>query len=87
MAKSWQVLKMLCPNVEYTINDENNFNSIIWHKGPAPIAKAEFEAGFAQYDAWQAEQDEAKAAKKAAAEGKLAALGLDADDLKALGLA
>ena len=29
---------------------------------------------------------EAKAAKKVAAEAKLAALGLDADDLKALGL-
>ncbi len=34
----------------------------------------------------KAEQDAAKAAKKAAAEAKLAALGLTADDLKALGL-
>ena len=51
----------------------------------------------AQYDKDQAEskarkelQAELKAeavAKKAAAEAKLAALGLDADDLKALGLA
>jgi len=34
----------------------------------------------------KAEQDAAQAAKKAAAEAKLAALGLTADDLKALGL-
>ncbi len=33
------------------------------------------------------EQEAAAAAKKAAAEAKLAALGLTADDLKALGLA
>jgi hypothetical protein len=51
-----------------------------------PITKAQYEAGFAEYDAWKAEQDEAKAAKKAAAEAKLVALGLTADDLKALGL-
>ena len=51
-----------------------------------PITKEEYEAGFAQYDAWKAEQDAAKAAAKAAAETKLEALGLTTDDLKALGL-
>ena len=51
-----------------------------------PITKAEYEAGFAQYDAWKAEQDAAKAAAKETAEAKLEALGLTADDLKALGL-
>ena len=51
-----------------------------------PITKAQFQAGFAQYDAWQAEQEAEQAAAKASAEAKLAALGLDADDLKALGL-
>ena len=35
---------------------------------------------------FQAISEAEKAAKKAAAEAKLAALGLDADDLKALGL-
>lgn len=52
-----------------------------------PITKKEFEDGFKKYESWLIEQAEAKAAKKAAAEAKLAALGLDADDLKALGLA
>jgi hypothetical protein len=49
-------------------------------------------AEFAQYEAEQAEQAakqaeaEAKAQAKIAAEGKLAALGLTTDDLRALGL-
>ena len=51
-----------------------------------PITKAQFQAGFAQYDAWQAEQDAAKAAAKKAAEDKLVALGLTAENLRALGL-
>ena len=51
-----------------------------------PITKAQWEAGFAQYDIWKAEQDAKAEADKAAAQSKLAALGLTADDLKALGL-
>ena len=51
-----------------------------------PITKAQFEAGFAQYDAWKAAQDAQIAADKASATAKLEALGLTADDLKALGL-
>lgn len=47
---------------------------------------AEIEAGWIAYQA-KIEADKAEAAaKKEAAEAKLAALGLDADDLKALGL-
>ena len=51
-----------------------------------PITKAQFEAGFAQYDVWKTEQDTTQAAAKAAALAKLEALGLTTDDLKALGL-
>ena len=48
--------------------------------------KAEIEAGWIALEA-KREADKINAvAKKAAAEAKLAALGLDADDLKALGL-
>jgi hypothetical protein len=46
---------------------------------------AQYEIDKAKYEAQQAES-EAKAQAKAAAEGKLAALGLTTDDLKALGL-
>jgi len=51
-----------------------------------PFTKEEYEAGFAQYDAWKAEQQSQAEAAKEAAQAKLATLGLTADDLKALGL-
>jgi hypothetical protein len=51
-----------------------------------PITKEQFDLGFAQFDAWKAEQDAALAADKASATAKLEALGLTTDDLKALGL-
>ena len=46
---------------------------------------AKYQADQAEYEIKQAEA-EAKAQAKAAAEGKLAALGLTTDDLRALGL-
>ncbi len=84
MAKANEVLEMLLPNGGWILYGDT-------YEGAQfvecePITKAEFEAGFAQYDAWQAEQDATKAAAKAAAESKLAALGLTTEDLRALGL-
>jgi hypothetical protein len=84
MATGGEVLSMLCPDTEWVIY-ENDFDSIQWIKGKQ-CTKTEFEAGFAQYDAWKAEQDAQTVAAKEAAEAKLAALGLTTDDLKALGL-
>jgi hypothetical protein len=84
MAKGGEVLTMLCPEKEWTITADD-FDSIQWIKGE-PITKAQFEAGFTQYDAWKAEQDTKAQADKTAAQAKLEALGLTADDLKALGL-
>ena len=84
MATGAEVLKMLIPTGGWVITGDN-YDGIQFIECE-PITKAQFEAGFAQYDAWKAEQDEAKAAAKTAAEAKLAALGLTADDLKALGL-
>ena len=51
-----------------------------------PFTKKEFEATLADYDNWKAAELAEVEAKKAAAQAKLAALGLTADDLKALGL-
>jgi hypothetical protein len=85
MAKSGEVLEMLCPGVELSISGVD-YEDIEWYGKDPAITKAEYEAGFAQYDAWKAEQDAAKAQAKASAEAKLQALGLTADDLKALGL-
>ena len=84
MATGSEVLNYLCPDAEWVIYD-NDYDRIQWIKG-TPITKAEFEAGFAQYDAWKAEQDAQALADKLGATAKLEALGLTADDLKALGL-
>jgi hypothetical protein len=84
MATGAEVLSMLCPSTEWVITGDD-FDAIQWIKGE-PITKAQFEAGFAQVDAWKAEQDAAAVTAKEAATAKLEALGLTADDLKALGL-
>jgi len=79
MAKGGEVLSMLCPNTEWAITADD-FDSIQWIKGD-PITKAEFDAGFAQYDAWKAAQDAKAEADKAAL---LAKLGITADEAKLL---
>ena len=84
MVKSYEVLNFLIPNGGYVQYGEE-YEGIQFIECE-PITKAQFEAGFAQYDAWKAEQDAARAQAKASAEAKLAALGLTTDDLKALGL-
>jgi hypothetical protein len=84
MATNFQVLAMLIPNGGYVATGED-FEGIEFIDCE-PITKAQFEAGFAQYDNWKAEQETKMEAEKASAQAKLAALGLTADDLKALGL-
>jgi hypothetical protein len=84
MAQAYEVLQLLIPNGGWVITGDT-YEGIEFIDA-TPITKAQFEAGFAQYDAWKAEQDAKAEADKAAAQAKLAALGLTADDLKALGL-
>jgi hypothetical protein len=84
MATAVNVLNMLIPNGGWTMQGDG-YEGIEFIECE-PITKAQFTDGFAQYDAWKAEQDTAKLQAKAAAEGKLAALGLTIDDLRALGL-
>ena len=84
MANGTDVLTMLIPNGGWYISG-NDFEGIQFLECE-PITKAQFEAGFPQYDAWKAEQDAQASADKASATAKLEALGLTADDLKALGL-
>lgn len=80
MAKGSDVLTMLLPNGGWVISGDD-FNSIIYDDGIKPITKKEFEAGFAQFDAWQAEQDANKANAKSAL---LDRLGITADEAKLL---
>jgi hypothetical protein len=85
MAKGYEVMEMLCPQGGWILIGDD-FDSITWVDDRPRCTKAEYQAGFAQYDAWKAEQDAAKAAAKSAAESKLEALGLTPADLAALGL-
>jgi hypothetical protein len=80
MAKAGEVLEMLCPGVEYILIGQE-FENIDWLGANAPITKSQFEAGFAQVDAFKAEQDSANAAAKAAL---LDRLGITEDEAKLL---
>jgi hypothetical protein len=84
MAKNHEVLGMLIPNGGY-VQTGTQFEDIDFIDCE-PITKAQYEAGFAKFDAWKAEQDANAIAAKKSAQAKLAALGLTTDDLKALGL-
>jgi hypothetical protein len=80
MATGTDVLNMLLPQGGWIISGDD-FNSIIWVDERPRCTEAEFEAGFAQYDAWKAEQDAKAATDKAAL---LAKLGITADEAKLL---
>jgi len=79
MAEAREVLKMLRPQGGWVLR--GNDYAGIEYIDCEPITKAEFEAGFAQYDAWKAEQDTAKATARAAL---LDRLGITADEAKLL---
>lgn len=76
----------LKPDSEFSFTN-NDYSTIKWDvlDGEAPT-QAEIDEAIEQVKADEAQAELDKAAKKAATEAKLAALGLDADDLKALGL-
>jgi hypothetical protein len=84
MAQAYEVLQLLIPNGGWVITGDTYEG--IEFVDCTPITKAEFEAGFAQFDAWKVQQDAKAEADKESAQAKLAALGLTSDDLKALGL-
>jgi hypothetical protein len=84
MATGSEVLTMLIPNGGWVITG-NDFENIQFIDCQA-ISKSDFEAGFAKVDAWKTAEDAKALAAKESAEAKLAALGLTAVDLKALGL-
>ena len=79
MATAANVLNMLIPDGGWIIYG-NEWDGVQFIEAK-PITKDEFDAGFAQYDAWKAAQDAKAATDKAAL---LAKLGMSEDDLKTL---
>lgn len=80
MARSFDVLEMLCDGVEYICRGLE-YEDIDWLGNKPAITKAQFTAGFAKYDAWKAEQESAQADTKAAL---LQRLGITEDEAKLL---
>ena len=80
MVNGGDVLTMLCPAGGWIITGDD-FDGITWVDERPRCTKAEYEAGFAKYDAWKAEQDNKAAADKAAL---LAKLGITADEAELL---
>ena len=85
MARPNEVANMLANGAEYVMRGEN-YSDIDWLTNKPAFTETQFISGFAKYNSWKAEQDATKAAAKAAAEAKLAALGITLEDLQALGL-
>jgi hypothetical protein len=79
MATGIQVLSMLIPTGGWVIAGDN-FEDIQFIEA-SPITKAQFEAGFAQYDSWKTEKEAERATGKAAL---LAKLGITEDEAKLL---
>lgn len=84
MATGAEVLTMLCPTGGWIITG-NDFANVTWVDDRPRCTKAEFDAGFEKFDDWKAEQELKAQSAKNAAQAKLTALGLTAEDLKALG--
>jgi len=78
-----QAILFIRPNAEFAVRNME----IEWlDKKQTQPTEEQIAEGLIAYKAKLEADKLAKAAKKAAAEAKLTALGLDADDLKALGL-
>ena len=79
MAKSYEVLNMLIPNGGYSAigHDYEGIKFIDCE----PITKKQYTDGFAQFDAWQAQQN---ADKELAKSALLAKLGITEDEAKLL---
>lgn len=80
-----ETLAFAVPNKEWSL-DGDNYENLIWLSEGNKPTLAELEKEFLSLPEKQAEAEAAEMAAKAAAQAKLAALGLTTDDLKALGL-
>ena len=59
-----EIIEMLRPGAEYALSNRD-FSTVKFFDNTV-LSQAEFDAGFAQYDTWKAEQDAQAAADKAA---------------------
>jgi hypothetical protein len=75
MATTTEVLRYLIPTGGWVLTGDS-WEGVEFIEA-TPITQAQFEAGFAQYDAWKAQQEADKAAARAAL---FARLGITAEE-------
>ena len=80
MATGANVLTMLIPTGGWVISADD-FDSIRYDEGVAPITKKQFDDGFSQFDKWKIEQDKIKTEAKS---NLLSKLGITEDEAKLL---
>jgi hypothetical protein len=80
-----EAMANLCPNKEWTLVGDD-YTDLVWISDGNKPTLAQIEAEIAAIPQRKANEEAATIAAKQSAEAKLAALGLTADDLKALGL-
>jgi len=71
------------PKADFSIK-ENDINQITWLNNTTPIAKSEIEAMIPIVEQEIANEEANRIAKKESAKAKLAALGLDEEEIKAI---
>jgi len=81
-----QILSELYAGSEWSLSNEN-YDELVWLSNSPKPSKNELDEKWQEAQNATQEKINKAAADKAIAEAKLAALGLTADDLKALGLA
>jgi hypothetical protein len=80
-----QILSRKFAGSEWTLNGDD-YSGLTWLSESTKPTKKQLDDLWPEVAAEIQNEKEEKIAKKAAAEAKLAALGIDVDDLKALGL-
>jgi hypothetical protein len=84
MITTQQAVASLRPGVEWSMNG-NDVEGIIWHtEGAEPLTTAEVQAEIQRLEQVAVDEVDARAALRASAEAKLAALGLTVDEITAI---
>ena len=84
MINTAQAIVSLRPGVEWTM-DGDDVENITWHtEGVEPLTTAEVQAEIQRLEQVAVDEVDARAALRASAEAKLAALGLTVDEITAI---
>ena len=84
MITTQKAVMSLRPNTEWSMNG-NDVENITWHtEGVEPLTTAEVQAEMQRLEQVAVDEVDARAALRASAEAKLAALGLTVDEITAI---